>query len=224
MPILNEADAQLRIERTRKMTGNQASYIRDLLVARVAADDEEQLAYWRRRWENINGHRQISAMIEDLQKLPTLAAREAEARRTAEYAARQGAATEEGFYRNPATGELWRITKQNWSLILWKYSETGGPRRLAGDGTKIVKGRFVKRTGFQSRLALTKGEVQAAWKIDAQTLATEYAYGFCPLHNGPLTDGVSVTLGYGKKCAEREGLPWGEEYAKAKLAELQAAQ
>lgn len=134
-------------------------------------------------------------------------------------------ATQEGLYRNPETGELYRLKKSGWDLIVSKYSKTGGPRRLAADLSKIEKGKWTRYTAFQSRMALkVKNEIKAGWAIDASTLAIEYAYGFCPLHFGPLSDAVSVILGYGPDCAKQNGLPWGEEYAQAKLAEMRAAQ
>lgn len=129
-------------------------------------------------------------------------------------------ASQEGLYRNPETGELYRLSRKSWHTIISKYSLTGGPRRLAADLSKIEKGKWVKYTAFQSRIALSKGEVLQSWLIDAKDLAVEYAYGFCPLHFGPLTDAVSVILGYGPDCARNHGLPWGEEVAQKKLDEM----
>jgi uncharacterized protein YodC (DUF2158 family) len=131
-------------------------------------------------------------------------------------------ATTEGLFRNPVTGELYRLKKSGWDMIVSKYSKTGGPRRLAADLSKIEKGKWTRYTALQSRVALSKGEIKQGWAIDARDLAVEYAYGFCPLHFGPLSDAVSVILGYGPDCAENNGLPWGEEYAQAKLAEMRA--
>lgn len=123
--------------------------------------------------------------------------------------ATQQVAHEVGLYRNPATGELYRITKPSWELIVAKYTQTGGPRRLLSDGETVVKGSFKRLNSWDSRRALKT--IDKAWKIDPKDLARDYAYGFCPLHFGPLTDAVSVTLGYGPDCAKREGLPWGED-------------
>lgn len=174
-----------------------------LLTEKVASGDH---ANWRHHatkdWDN------FQKAINALKKLP--------------YLPEHAPATAEGLYRNPATGELYRLKKSGWDLIVSKYSLTGGPRRLAADLSKIEKGKWHRWTAFQSRVALNvKGEIKAFWAIDAKELAVEYAYGFCPLHFGPLSDAVSVILGYGPDCAKQHGLPWGEEYAQAKLAEMQ---
>lgn len=177
-----------------------------LLSEKVTAD---QHANWRhhatKSWDDFN--RALRVLKRDLPYLPEHAP-----------------ATAEGLYRNPETGELYRLKKSGWDLIVSKYSKTGGPRRLAADLSKIEKGKWDRWTAFQSRIALSvKGEIKAAWAIDAKDLAVEYAYGFCPLHYGPLSDAVSVILGYGPDCAEKHGLPWGEEVAQAKLSEMRRA-
>lgn len=93
------------------------------------------------------------------------------------------------------------------------YSKTGGPRRLDVRGN-LVKGKWSEKGKFDSiRL---RREIKSEWRIDEKGLL-EFSYGFCPLHGGPLSDGVSVALGYGPVCAEREGLPWSEEAARAVL-------
>jgi len=175
-----------------------------LLTEKVPAD---QHANWRHHaaanWDMFN--RAVRKLRRELPYLP-------------EYAP----ADQEGLYRNPVTGELYRLKKSGWDLIVSKYSLTGGPRRLAADLSKIEKGKWKRYTAFQSRIALSKGEIRKSWAIDAKELAVEYAYGFCPLHYGPLSDAVSVILGYGPDCAKQHGLPWGEEYAQAKLAEMRS--
>lgn len=175
-----------------------------LLTEKVPAAEH---ANWRHHavkdWDSFN--RAIHKLKRELPYLP-------------EYAP----ADQEGLYRDPTTGELYRLKKSGWDLIVSKYSKTGGPRRLAADLSKIEKGKWKRYNAFQSRMILMRGEVRKSWAIDPATLALEYAYGFCPLHFGPLTDGVSVILGYGKDCARNHGLPWGEEYAQVKLAEMRS--
>lgn len=197
----------------RYLTDAQADYITNLVEARFSPDDPGR-ALLRNQFSAIRTHADVTEMIEMLKKLPTLAQQE-----------RDRAADEvpdaEGFYRNPETGELWRLRTKKWDLAVSKYSETGGPRRLVADDSKIVKGKWRNYSGFASRMMLNRGEVKKSWKIDEATLATEYAYGFCPLHGGPLTDAVSVILGYGPDCAKKYGKPWGEEYAQQVLAARQ---
>lgn len=188
-------------------TDAQKQLVDKLLTEKVPADKHQQ---WRfhmaKSWDNFN--RGLRALKNELPYLP-------------EYAP----ANQEGLYRNPETGELYRLKKSGWDMIVSKYSKTGGPRRLAADLTKIEKGKWTRYTAFQSRIALAvKGEIKQSWMIDAKDLAVEYAYGFCPLHYGPLSDAVSVILGYGPDCAEKHGLPWGEEVAQRKLAEMRREQ
>jgi hypothetical protein len=240
MGILPRDEAQVLIEKTRRMTQAQASYIRDLIESRIPADDEQALAYWRQRWNQITCNvarpgqpreTSVSAMIEDLKVLPTQEllrrrAEEEDARRRAaeQQARRHTSEREDGYYRNPETGELWRVSHSKTGLhevILSKYSTTGGPRRLLTSTDQVVKGSWKRLNAWDTRR--TVRSIDPAWKIDPKTLAQDYAYGFCPLHHGPLTDAVSVVLGYGPDCAEKEGLPWGEEAMHAVLDARKAA-
>jgi hypothetical protein len=198
----------------RYMTNGQADYIANLVEARFTPEDPRR-ELLRHQFQAIRTNADVSAMIEMLKEIPTLAQWE---RQQAD-AARP---TEEGMYRNPATGELYRLRRdRNGELIVSKYSETGGPRRLTADLTKVVKGKWKRWAAFKSRIALSRGEIKKSWLIDAKELATDYAYAFCPFHYGPLTDAVSVILGYGKDCAEKHGLPWSEAHAQQVLAARQ---
>jgi hypothetical protein len=225
-------ERQERIEKAKRVTVNQARYLVD---ARYERDDEEGRRPWRERWDAIGKHedttasQDVTAMINELKEIETISARADRLANEAKEAAKTEVPTEEGFYRNPETGELYRIKRSGWDLIISKYSETGGPRRLLADGSKLVKGTWKRYNAFQSRLALSwmsndGPKIKKSWKIDIETLAVEYAYNFCPFHNGPLTDGVSVILGYGEQCAAKHGLPWGEEAAQAVLAARRASQ
>lgn len=198
------------------LTDKQAAKLAVMVEQRYLPDDAGRQV-WRDRFQAIRRNSDVSEMIAGLEAIPTLAevarreAREARAQRP----------TEDGYYRNPETGELFRISHgvKGHGIIVSKYSLTGGPRRLIASTDEIVKGKWDRLGKFASRQALAS--IKVDWLTDPKTLAQDFAYGFCPLHHGPLTDGVSVTLGYGPDCAEKHGLPWGEEVAKRVLAARQ---
>lgn len=213
MPLTPD-EVEHRIQSTRRMSPKQAQFIVDLINARYEEDDEDGRRPWRERWSLITNHSQVSAMIEDLRATPTLD----QLRRQA----REQRPSEDGYYRNPETGELFRISHsvKDRNLIISRYSLTGGPRRLVADTDEIVKGSWKRLGMWASRQIISS--LKADWLIDPTTLAQDFAYAFCPLHHGPLTDGVSVILGYGPDCAEKHGLPWSEEAAQAVLAARQS--
>lgn len=234
-PNLTPEQVERVLRSHRWMSYPQAKLIRDMVEERFAVEDEAGRAPFREAWPRITDRAQFENVLRALRALPTLAQREVEqlrqqeaearAARAQAHAAEQAARrekqpTEEGLYRNPETGELYRLRRdKHGELIVSKYSATGGPRRLLTDTQQLTKGSWKRYTVFQSRMAFVKGVIDKAWLIDAKDLAAEYAYGFCPLHFGPLTDGVSVILGYGPDCAEKHGLPWSEAYAQQVLAE-----
>lgn len=220
------------------MSYNQAKLIRDMVEERFEPNAPERFEY-REAWHAIVDKASFERVFESLKAVPTLEQKRRGAERVARGAAieaRQAeeqanraawqaeVPTEDGLYRNPETGELWRLARnRDGELIVSKYSQVGHARRLTTDHEIVKKGTWKRYTAFNSRLALSgysrEPEVKASWLIDAKELAQEYSYGFCPLHYGPLTDAVSVVLGYGKTCASRHGLPWSEEAARALLAE-----
>jgi hypothetical protein len=220
-------ERQRRIQAAERVTVNQARYLADLVDARYERDDEVGRGYWRERWARLGSTPDdtVSKMIDELKGIETLSARADRETAEAREALKAAVPSEAGYYRNPDTGELWRITLTSSGPKVWKYSVTGGPRRLLADASAIVKGKWNGYSAYQSRRALhVTHSIKRSWKIDTETLAIEYAYNFCPFHNGPLTDGVSVILGYGKDCAAKHGLPWGEEAAQAVLAARRASQ
>lgn len=121
--------------------------------------------------------------------------------------------TQVGYYRNPEDGTLYRLMDRKEGLRVAVYSKTGGPRRLSVEGN-LTKGKWVEKGKFDSRRLQYK--VSPDWFITEEALL-EYAYGFCPLHGGPLSDGVSVALGRGPKCSEKHGLEWSESAAREVL-------
>jgi|SRR5580765_1322059 len=191
------------------LTDGQATYITDLVERRYAVDAPEREEL-RKQFRAIRTNADVSAMIEQLKAVP-VPVRSTRVERP----------TEDGYYRNPETGEVWRISHgTRGDMIVSKYSLTGGPRRLLADESEIVKGKWTRLAKHASRSALSV--LRKDWLIDPKTLAQDFAYGFCPLHHGPLQDAVSVALGYGPDCAEKHGLPWGEEVAKRVIAARKA--
>lgn len=182
------------------LTDAQADLIANLVNARFTADDPRREAL-RAQFRAIRCNADVTTMIEAVKPFPLL--------RTA----RPTAISEPGYYRNPETGELYRLAERKEGLRVLVYSKTGGPRRLDVAGN-LVKGKWLEKGKFDS--AKLRYQIKPEWLIDEKGLL-EFAYGFCPLHGGPLVDGVSVALGYGPKCAEREGLPHNEEAARAVL-------
>ncbi len=212
----------------RYLTRNQAQFLATLVEERFASDDDEGRAPWRARFSAIRNRNDIDSFIADIKLVKTIAQREREAQAAERQARLREAAaqrpTEPGYYRNPETGDLFRITKPNarsWDVNVHTFSEKAGPRRLITSTDQIKRGKWSKLNKWDSRRALST--ISKDWAISVQDLAQDFAYGFCPLHHGPLVDGVSVVLGYGPDCAKEHGLPWSQEAADAKLAANRAA-
>lgn len=203
------------------LTDDQANLLVTIVNERFAVNAPERFAL-NEKFFAIRTKEDIDAFIVEVKQTPTLARQQYlidfERTRAARVAQEARIPTEEGYYRNPATGELTRLTKppRSWEFNVYQFSEKGGPRRLLVSADQIVKGKWTKLTAFAARSTLRS--LDKDWKVDPETLAQEYAYGFCPIHHGPLQDAVSVILGYGPDCAEANGLPWSLEAAEAKLA------
>jgi hypothetical protein len=177
-----------------KPTEAQVKFVRDLLEQHVSeADRPNWLQHIRRE---ITSNDRLSALIGTLKSLPYLP----------EYAP----PTEEGLYRNPQTGELYRITRLNgWTLIVSKYSKVAtSALRLteAGEVVKVEKGTWKKLNQWAPRQMLTK--MRANWKMTKEDMI-RYQYGICLFCYRGLKDARSVKHNYGPECAKREGLPWG---------------
>jgi hypothetical protein len=201
------------------LSEGQIKLLTDMVNERFEADDDAGRAPFRAAWYEIDNRDDFQRVLDRLHAIPTLARRQVEATRRD----RPTPVREPGYYRNPADGTLYRIVEHTdtpkWGkpkkvLKVAVYSKTGGPRRLDVSGN-LVKGRWLdmrKAEGIRLRCEV----IQADWKIDEAGLL-EFAYGFCPLHGGGLTDGVSVALGYGPTCAKKHGLPWNEAAAREVL-------
>jgi hypothetical protein len=188
----------------RYLTPGQVEFFTKLVNERFAPEDDAGRAPYRAAWRAISTKGEFDAVVADLKSKRPLSWGQA---------TRAASITEPGYYRNPADGTLYRLVERKEGLRVAEYSKTGGPRRLDVRGN-LVKGHWIEKGKWDS--AKLRRAISPEWLITEDGLL-EFAYGFCPFHGGPLTDGVSVALGYGKVCADKHGLPWGEEAARAVL-------
>jgi hypothetical protein len=212
----------------RFLTENQINLFTAMVEERFAADDDAGRAPYRKAWFTIASREDFDRVLTSLKATPTLAKRRSEDDRNAEQDAREArkalVPTEEGLYRNPETGELYRLRQQGWDMIVSKYSKTATRRRLTTDG-KIEKGTWKRYNAFQSRQALSayraEPQVQKSWLMSDQD-KIEYQYGMCGFCYRGLEDAVSVAMNYGPVCAKKFHLPWSEEAARAKGFEVRS--
>jgi hypothetical protein len=132
-------------------------------------------------------------------------------------------AKEDGLYRNPADGTLYRVStpkaKHSWEHpepVVSVYSKKAAQRRLTIHG-EAVKGKWLRCKAQESRQMLRytrwdrTGQVKvlADWFMSQQD-KMDYAYGICMFCMRGLEDERSVRHNYGPVCAKRFGLPWND--------------
>lgn len=185
------------------MTPAQAKFIYDLVTTRFEADAPE-LEHWRNAWRSARDHESVDLMIKQLKEMPTLTMQ----RNSASAKLRADAPTEDGFYRNPATGELYRIaTNKSGTPIVSKYSKTAA-KRLTVDNEVVAKGTWKRYSTWDSNRARYGGLIKREWLITPDELV-EYKYGFCSYCHRGLKDSESVARNYGEDCAKKYGRPYG---------------
>lgn len=185
----------------------QVKFVRELFAERVPTNHPNREQWWN-NIRACSSNASLQTVVSQLKQMPVV-------RPVYVAPARPQVLTEEGYYRNPEDGTLYHLRRVSDGLRFRVYSKKGGPRRLSVEGN-LVKGKWVAKGGWDSRRL--QRTVKPEWKIDQDGLV-EFAYGFCPYHFGPLSDGVSVALGYGPVCAASNGLEWSEEAARKVLAE-----
>jgi hypothetical protein len=185
------------------MTPKQAKWMFDLINSRIGTGPA--LQGWKGRYFAIAGRSDFEHAIETLKAFPVLSGD----------AHRPAAATEEGLYRNPADGILYRLRKVNgWETSVSIYSEKSVARRIIdATGEEVKKGTWRKLSAWNSRQILsnrTSGTtILAEWQMtDADKI--EYRTGICNFCYRGLIDARSVKHNYGPKCAADHNLPWGE--------------
>lgn len=161
-----------------------------LLTEKIKEGDHRNWRYHAvQSWDNFN--RALRALKYELPYLP-------------EYAR----PTEEGLYRDPETGKLYRLKKQNWDLIVSVYEHTDRDvLRMTEAGEVVKKGKWKRMTAFHSRQFLK--QMRASWLMSEED-KIKYRYGICLFCQRMLEDARSVYHNYGPVCAERYGLPWGD--------------
>jgi len=133
-------------------------------------------------------------------------------------------ATEEGLYRDPADGTLYRISipakRNSWgspSPRLSVYSNKAVYRRLTPEGRMVKKGKWNQLKSFDRDALLSfnwrerKGMVPVGKKVLASWLLndeekTEWAVGICLMCYKGLVDAVSVYNSIGPVCARNWGV------------------
>jgi hypothetical protein len=182
---------------------------------RVPAHNVE--TYWTYVVKTIRSQSVFSSTVEDLKSRPKVNVAPVTPKYVAPVRTTVETANEEGLYRNPADGTLYRLSKPTgaWSFTVSEYSNKATVRRLTTDGEVVKRGTWKKLNAFQSRQLLNKYvdanrpslRVLAEWKMSDQD-KVDYQYGICLFCYRGLTDGESVRRNYGPVCAASMGLPW----------------
>jgi hypothetical protein len=182
------------------MTVKQAQWIFDLINTRVGTSSPE-FPEWRQRYLGICDRPSFEAVKDELRVRPLL------------NGVLPPPATEEGLYREPSTGKLYRLRGDRWDRIISEYSEVSRARRLLATGETVKKGTWKRWNAFQSRQALyaraSHWYLRAEWLM-SDTEKVEYVTGICNFCYRGLVDARSVKHNYGPECAKHNGLPWGD--------------
>lgn len=171
------------------LSDSQKEKLDKLLAEKVpAAEHQSWRHHIQQSWDNVD---RAFAKLRRMDSLPEFAR-----------------PTEEGLYRNPETGELYRLKKQSWDLIVSKYEHTDRDvLRMTESGEVVKKGKWKRMNAFQSRMFLPK--MRASWLMSDED-KIKYRYAICLFCTRGLEDARSVYHNYGPVCAERNGLPWGD--------------
>jgi|SRR5882757_947505 len=184
------------------MTPKQAQWIFDLINTRVGTGSPE-FPEWRQRYLTICDRPSFEVVKDELRVRPVLAG------------VLPPAADEEGLYRDPASGKLYRVLipkGRSWERIISVYSEISQARRLLASGETVRKGTWTRWNAFKSRQALRPSPLK--WYLKAEWLMSDsekvdYLTGICNFCYRGLIDARSVKHNYGPECAKKHGLPWG---------------
>lgn len=198
----------------------QVEFVKSLFARKVAenAPNREQA------WTNIklcSSNESLTTVINHLKSLPDVN-RPVYQQVPAVPVERPKLASEDGLYRNPEDGTLYRLStaekRNSWGhpqTYVSVFSVKATQRRLTVRGER-VKGKWNRLTAHESRLMLTytrwgPGQVKvlADWYMSDQD-KMEFQYGICLFCYRGLEDERSVRHNYGPVCAKRFGLPWND--------------
>lgn len=192
------------------LSGPQRRLIDTMIDERFAAGSDD-LALWSRHTQSFTSWQRYQDAIAKLQTIPKMPPMRVERVIPAPVAV----AKEEGLYRDPSTGKLYRVKKSGWDMIVSTYSITAAVKRLTVDGEVHKKGTWKRESAFTSRIWLSPRtfgfHILAEWLTTPAELV-EYQYNFCSYCHRGLKDVESVLRNYGPDCAKQHGLPYGNAY------------
>lgn len=182
------------------MTEKQAKYIFDLINTRVGIK-APTFPQWRARYNTIDSRPGFETVLTELKALPVLVG------------VLPPAAKDEGLYRDPNTGKLYRLANTKTGRLISEYSEVSRARRLLTTGETVRKGTWKRWAQMKSRWSLYPK--LTSWYLLAEWFMTdddkiEYVTGICNFCYRGLIDDRSVKANYGPDCAQQHGLPWGD--------------
>lgn len=131
-------------------------------------------------------------------------------------------ATEDGLYRNPADGTLYRLStpakRNSWDrpqTVVSTYSNKATVRRLTPEGRMVKKGKWTRLNAQASRQHLGHSrwdkpgqiKIEASWQMTEEQ-SQEWAVGIClsGFCYRSLVDAISVYNQIGPVCAKRYGI------------------
>jgi hypothetical protein len=199
------------------LTPGRVKLMTDVFKERVSKTDPDAV----RIWENIKvigSELGFESMLTELKKRPRVGLGEPVAAPV-----QLPLAKEDGLYRNPADGTLYRLStpeKRNpWehpTTTVSIFSKKAAQRRLTVHN-EAVKGKWERQKAQASRqmLRYTRWDREGQVKVLADWFMSEqdkmdYRYGICLFCYRGLEDERSVRHGYGPVCAAVNGLPWND--------------
>jgi hypothetical protein len=207
------------------LTPGRINLMENVFKERVAKTDEDAYRIWA-NVKVIGSEAGFESMLTELKKRPRVGLGEpvtAELPAEAVVTYRPILATEDGLYRDPVWGTLYRLSttepKNSWERPVTTVSEFSkkATRRRLTVHNEAVRGKWERKAAQASRRMLAysrwdrTGQVKvlAEWFMSDQD-KMDYRYGICLFCYRGLEDERSVRHGYGPKCAKVHDLPWND--------------
>lgn len=204
----------------------QVQLLRNVFAERVPNDEPNREAFWR-NCTQVTSNASFDSVLRALKSRPLAQTPKPAAPAPVQPVAPvlPELAKEDGLYRDPSDGTLYRLStpqKRNaWDAyqtpIVSVYSNKATIRRLTPEGRLVKKGKWTRLRAYESRSLigysrwerLGKTEVGkkvlASWIMDDEE-RTVWAVGICLICYKGLTDGVSVYNQIGPVCARNLGV------------------
>lgn len=203
---------------TWKPSPDQIELMRTVFAERVPNDEPNREQFWKNVTQNVSNRATFQDALLKLKARPRVDVRPSYT--PPPKPTGPALATEDGLYRDPSDGTLYRLSTPKapnaWTkptTIVSVYSNKATVRRLTPEGRMVKKGKWARLKAQESRAMLSysrwdrpgQRKIEASWLMSDDE-KTEWAVGICLDCYRGLIDAVSVYNQLGPKCAKDRGI------------------